>query len=76
MAIVAPLHVERIDLVHQRHLIHPPVASGASDSFVNMDTVIEINKVRKVVNSDPFKRFAGPIALANRLQHFGVGPEL
>jgi hypothetical protein len=46
VAVDAPIHVEGIHAIHQRHLVHPAVAGGASYALVDVNAVIEIDKVR------------------------------
>jgi hypothetical protein len=45
VAFKAPLHVERIDLVGKRHLIHAAVTTGAADTLLYVNAVIEKNEV-------------------------------
>lgn len=49
----APVHVEVVHAVSERHLIHLSMASGAPDSFVDVNAVIEINEVGKIVDANP-----------------------
>ena len=53
MAAEAPLHLQSFLLVHQRHLIHGTVASIAANSFINVNTVVEVDEVRKLVDAGP-----------------------
>src|SRR5579863_4311452 len=76
MAVDAPLHVERIYLVHERHRVHPAVARRAADTLVYVNTVVEVNEVGQVVNARPLDRLARAEAFAHRLQKLGVGPDL
>src|ERR1700722_14232685 len=41
----APVHVKRVFFVHQGHLVHPAMAGGASDAFIDMDAVVEVYKI-------------------------------
>jgi hypothetical protein len=59
MALNAPLHLQRRNLRDKRHLIDAPVACCATYALIDMDRVIEINVVRKIVNARPFDRDAG-----------------
>jgi hypothetical protein len=63
-------------LPHQRHLIHLPVAGCASNAFVDVNTVIEIDKIGKIVHLRPCDRGPGAIARTNRFQIRARGPEL
>jgi len=53
MAIEAPFHRKRFDLGYDFHLVDSTVAGNATDAFVHVGTVIEVNKVRQVVDSLP-----------------------
>ena len=72
----APFHIKCVDFVRERHLVDPTVTSGTADAFVYMDAVIEVNKVRQVVNARPFERLYGAEVGANGLKDFGIGPDL
>ena len=76
MTLDAPLHVERGDLICERHQINSPVTRRAADSLVYVNAVIEINEVGKVVNPGPFDRLARSPALTNRFEVRAVGPDL
>ena len=60
VAFQAPLHVEGVYLPHQGHLIHLAVTGYASDALPDVDAVIEIGEIRKVVHSRPLQRLPGP----------------
>ncbi len=53
MAFDAPLHIEGVDLVCEGHLVDPTVTSGASDPLVNVDAVVEVNKIGQIVDTSP-----------------------
>ena len=76
MAVQAPFRLQRVLRVHQRHLVDAPMAACAANALVHMDGVIEVDKIRKVVNLGPDKAFAGGPAVPHRLQQLGVGPDL
>src|SRR5205085_466321 len=57
MAVQAPLHLQGRIVVHQRHAIHGPVTGVATYSFVDVNAVIEVNKVRQIVDASPNQRF-------------------
>src|SRR5579863_8185216 len=71
MTIDAPVHVQRVFLVRERHLIDAAVAGGASDALVDVNTVIEVYKVRQVVDTGPFQRFPAAEAGSHGLQKLG-----
>ena len=68
MAIQAPLHQQRIGLKHQRHLVDLPMARRAAHALIDMNAVIEIDKIGQAMNFDPLNRFITAIALANGLE--------
>jgi hypothetical protein len=68
VAIQAPLHIQRRSLEHQRHIVNRTVASGATDAFIDVNAVIEINVVRKAMHSDPLDGLIGAITFANWLK--------
>jgi len=76
MAIQAPFHLQRLLLVHQRHLVDWAVAGVASHSFIDVNAVVEINEVRKLVHPRPLQRLSGAVAGADWLEQLGVGPDL
>ncbi len=75
MALEAPLHLERLGLHDQRHLVHPTMAALAAHPFGDVDSVIEVDVVRQVVDPRPLDRLAGPVAFADRGQHRALIPD-
>ena len=53
MAVEAPAHLEGWILICQSHLINAAVAGLATNTFFDMNTVIEIDKIREIVNLRP-----------------------
>src|SRR5437763_15514101 len=49
MAVDAPFHLQRLLLPHQRHAVDLSVTGGAADAFMNVDAVIEVDKVGQIV---------------------------
>src|ERR1700722_9293185 len=47
----APVHVKRVFLVHQRHLLDVPMAGGASDALVDVDSVVEVHEIGQIVDT-------------------------
>ena len=68
MTIQAPLHLQRRLLHHQRHSVDPPVTGLASDTFVDVNAVIEIDKIRQIVDPYPPQRPLFAEAGAHRLE--------
>src|ERR1700686_5164466 len=76
MAAQAPFHLQRFLRVHQRHQVDRTMTGVAAHSFIDMNAVIEIDKVGKLVDARPLQRVARPVAGAHRLKELGVGPDL
>lgn len=76
MTLQAPFHLERGCLRNHRHLIDPPVAGRTPDALVHMNRVIEVRKVRQVVDPNPFQRLARLETGPHRFQVRTVGPDL
>src|SRR5262249_17975228 len=53
MTFEAPLHLQRRYLIRQRHQVDSPVTGGATNAFVDVNAVIEIDEVRQIVHSSP-----------------------
>ena len=60
MAVHAPLHLQRLHLPHQRHLVDAPVAGFAAHPLLHVDAVVEVDEVRQVVDADPVQRTCRP----------------
>lgn len=76
MTFQTPVHVKRIHLPGERHLVDPTMTACTSDAFLNVNAVIEVNEVGKIVHANPLDGFAGLIAVPDWLQHFAVRPDL
>jgi len=76
MTLDAPLHLQRRIVKHQRHAIDRTVASVATNPFVDVNTVVEIDKIRQIVDPIPDQRLARAEAFANRLENRSRGPNL
>ena len=76
MAIETPFHVERLRFLRQRHLIDAPVTGRAADAFCDVNTVIEIDVARQIVNAIPFQRGARRKTLPDRRQYRRVVEDL
>jgi hypothetical protein len=76
MTLNTPLHLQRCVIKHQRHAIHRAVAGIASHALINVNAVIEINKVGKIIHPIPDQRFAGAIAFAHRFKQWRRRPDL
>ena len=69
MAVEAPLHLERVLLLHQRHLVDAPVAGLAAHPLLHVDAVVEVDEVGQVVDADPAQRLVVAEAGADRLEN-------
>lgn len=72
----APFHVQRVLLHHERHLIDLTVAGYAGHALGDVNAVVEVNVIRKVVHFDPFHGLAGLHAFADGREHRRVGKNL
>src|SRR5215467_11368628 len=52
----APLHLKRVHLPYQRHLIDSAVAGRAPDALIDVNAVIEINEVGQIMHPLPDDR--------------------
>ena len=68
VTIEAPLHRHGFDLGDDFHFVDPAVAGNATDAAVDVRGVIEVNKVRKVMDALPQNRIAIFKAFPNRLE--------
>ena len=76
MTLNAPLHLQRSVIKHQRHTVYRTVAGVAAHAFINVNAVIEINKVGKIIHPVPHQRLPGAKTLANRFEHWRRRPDL
>ena len=76
MAFETPFHLQRRRLVNNRHLIDLAVTRRTADTFIHVNTVIEVDIIREVVHANPLDRLARLKARAHRFQRGTVGPDL
>lgn len=76
MTLEAPLHIQRCNLISERHQIDPAVTRRTTNALVHVNAVIEVNKVGQVVDARPAYRLTGPPALANGFQVRAIRPDL
>lgn len=76
MTVEAPIHVKRVFTPHERHLVHPTVTSGAADTLVNVNAVVEVDEAGQIVYARPLNRLARAITLSHRFQNRTVRPDL
>ena len=58
MAVQAPLHLQGVLLIHDRHQVDAAVAGRTANPLIHVDRVIEIHEVGKIVHAGPGDRFA------------------
>ena len=68
MAFNAPCHRQLLRLIDDFHLVDTTVTGNAANASVDVSGVIEVNKLRQVVNTLPSNAASGFPALANRSQ--------
>lgn len=68
VTIEAPLHMQCVGTPCQRHLVDVAVTYLARHTFVHVNAMIEIGKIRKVMHPNPLEWLEGLVARAYRLQ--------
>src|SRR5689334_25041660 len=53
VTVETPLHLERVLLPGKRHPVHSAMAALTTHALVDVNTVIEIYKVRQIVDASP-----------------------
>ncbi len=76
VAVQAPLHLQGVLRIHQRHLVDASMTTGAADALIHVNVAIEVNEVRKVVDTNPLDGGSRRPAHALALKIIGVGPDL
>ena len=76
VAVDAPLHLQRRMVERQGHAVDSSMAGVAPHSFINMNAVIEVDKIGKVIDTVPDERLAAAEALADRLEYRRIRPDL
>src|SRR5205823_13778328 len=56
MALKTPGHMQIVRFPRQRHLVHPAVTGLATDTFSDVNAVIEIHEVGKTIDAIPSER--------------------
>ena len=74
VAVQAPLHLQRVLLVHQRHVVHPAVAGDAGHPLGEVHAVVEEDEISQVVDPVPAQRLPLGVAVAHRRQNRRVVP--
>ena len=68
MAGEAPFHLQGNNLPDRGHLIHSPVTGGATHTLAHVDTVIEIDEIRKLMDTNPGDGLVGLVTFPDWLQ--------
>jgi hypothetical protein len=68
VALQTPLHVQRRNVPHQGHEIDATMTGRATYTFIDVNAVVEVDEVRKVMHAYPFDRLARAPAFAHYLQ--------
>ncbi len=76
MATQTPFHLKRIFLINSRHIVNLSVTGRTTYTFGDVNTVIKIRILRKIMNPLPFNRFVVTKARLNRFQIRRIGPHL
>ena len=76
MAVQAPFHLQGVFLVHERHRIHLAVTAVTAHALVDVDTVIEVNKIGEIMHARPLQGLAAGEAEADRSEHGRICPYL
>jgi len=76
VTVQAPFHRQAVLAPGERHLVNLSVTGHAPHTLVEMNAVIKVNKVRQIVNADPFDGFVFAEARADGLEHRCVRPDL
>ena len=76
VAVEAPLHGQRLDLLHRRHLVHPAVAGVAAHALVHVDGVVEVDEVGEVMDARPGDGAVVEVLLADERQQRALVPDL
>ena len=56
MTVETPSHIKSVGPPGNRHLADRTVACGAADAFLQVNAVVEIDKLRERIHSSPFER--------------------
>lgn len=76
MTFETPLHAERSGLDSERHGFDLTVTAYAAHPATEVDAVIEIDEIRKIIHPLPGDGRSVPKTLPDRFQHGSVLPDL
>src|SRR5215470_555832 len=67
MALQTPLHLQGLCLPHQRHAVHAAMTGDAANALVQVNTVVEVDKIWQIMHARPDQRLPS----AKTLPHWG-----
>src|SRR5919205_3999050 len=76
MTLQTPLHLQRLRLEKNRHLVDATVTRRATDTFFHVNAVIEVSVIRQVVYAYPLDRLACAKTRPHGFEIWTVGPDL
>ena len=76
MTIQTPLHLQRVRSPYQRHHVHIAMTCLTRHAFLHMNAMIEVDKIREVMNANPLKRHSRRKTCSHRLEHRAGVPDL
>lgn len=76
MTIETPLHVEFLSLGRQSFVFHVPMALDTTHALLNVNPVMEINEIRKIIDPFPLERRSFVVSLSHRLEYRRVFPDI
>ena len=76
MAIETPFHIKRVRFPCEWHFVQLPVTRGATDAVIDMNAMVEKNKIRRLIDTVPFQPLAIRQTFAHRREHRRILPDL
>src|SRR5262245_8886258 len=76
MTVQAELHRESLGLVAKRHAVDFAVTARTADALGYVDTVVEVDIIRQIIDSVPGNRTIIGKALAHRRKNLSIRPDL
>jgi hypothetical protein len=76
MTLQTPRHPQRRMLRNHFHMVDGTMTGGASHSLRNVNTMIEVHKLRKMMHANPGNRLIRTKSVTQRRQHLRIRPHL
>lgn len=76
MALQAPLHLQGLRLRHQRHAVHAAMTGDAANALMQVNTVVEVDKIWQIVHACPDQRLPGAKALPHGGKEGTLRPDM